>query len=282
MNSARPLPSAISLYANALLRIGRGSAAAELAAPLRSEPYTVVLDRDVLAAYNRHCGYPTGSFPLAYLYVLANGTQLALLNDPRCPYSAAGLVHRSVSIAWDSAAPKASPGRVRVQATLTDMGTSQDGGRNIQISCEIADESGILIGDIVSGFRVRGKGSKKATKSPLSTPASSGDTETIRFESGRGVAYAKLSGDWNPIHLSRLTARLFGFRRPVVHGLDMLSSVAARSAVANPRRIEARFRRPVLLPATTRIIRGGSPQEASFSLASMDNSVVHMEGTLFA
>src|SRR6266487_1403229 len=34
-----------------------------------------------------------------------------------------------------------------------------------------------------------------------------------------GRRYAAVSGDRNPIHLYRLTAWLFGFRRPIAHGM---------------------------------------------------------------
>ena len=34
-----------------------------------------------------------------------------------------------------------------------------------------------------------------------------------------GRRYAAVSGDFNPIHLSPATSRLFGFRRPIIHGM---------------------------------------------------------------
>ncbi len=42
-----------------------------------------------------------------------------------------------------------------------------------------------------------------------------------------GRAYGSLSGDRNPIHLSALTARLFGFSRPIAHAMYLVARLEA-------------------------------------------------------
>ena len=42
---------------------------------------------------------------------------------------------------------------------------------------------------------------------------------------GLGWNYAKVSNDYNPHHLSRLTARFVGYPKPMIHGLWTLSKV---------------------------------------------------------
>jgi acyl dehydratase len=72
-----------------------------------------------------------------------------------------------------------------------------------------------------------------------------------------GRRYAALSGDFNPIHLSTLSAKLFGFKKPIAHGMFTLArAISAYTAnQENPNaleinRVDCRFKKPVLLPNT--------------------------------
>jgi acyl dehydratase len=66
-----------------------------------------------------------------------------------------------------------------------------------------------------------------------------------------GRDYAKASGDYNPIHLTALSARAFGFPRAIAHGMWTLARAA--SALQPPKRlasavISGEFKLPMLLP----------------------------------
>ena len=43
----------------------------------------------------------------------------------------------------------------------------------------------------------------------------------------RGKAYAKISGDYNPIHISKNLAKLFGLKRDIAHGFGVLAQALA-------------------------------------------------------
>jgi acyl dehydratase len=102
-------------------------------------------------------------------------------------------------------------------------------------------------------------------------PQGEGWTELKRWglRGSQGRRYARAAGDYNPIHLWRLTSRLFGYRRPILHGL-CLEAMVAHALIEGPllgdpqllRRLRITFRRPVLLPAELRLLvqqgeRGG-------------------------
>ena len=61
-----------------------------------------------------------------------------------------------------------------------------------------------------------------------------------------------MSGDRNPIHTSRLGARVFGFPRTIAHGMwskaRCLAALAPRLPAAYT--VEVAFKRPVPLPST--------------------------------
>jgi acyl dehydratase len=69
---------------------------------------------------------------------------------------------------------------------------------------------------------------------------------------GTGRAYGALSGDRNPIHMSALSAKAFGFPRAIAHGMYTAARALADVGVArgDAYRWTVRFAKPVLLPGT--------------------------------
>jgi acyl dehydratase len=59
-----------------------------------------------------------------------------------------------------------------------------------------------------------------------------------------------VTGDYNPIHVSRLLARLFGFRRDLVHGMWGLARATAgleELADDGPVRVDVAFKGPLYM-----------------------------------
>ncbi len=101
-----------------------------------------------------------------------------------------------------------------------------------------------------------------------------------RLAGNLGRRYAAVSGDHNPIHLYPLSARAFGFKRQIAHG--MWSKARCVAAFANrlpdAARVEVEFRKPVFLPGTvafgSRKVDGG----LDFSLTDPRSGKPHLVG----
>lgn len=104
-----------------------------------------------------------------------------------------------------------------------------------------------------------------------------------------GRSYARVSGDWNPIHLWALSARPFGFRAPILHGF----ATAARAAHSlidlhlhgDPlalRRMRIAFRAPLELPCTASLSVCESAGTRWFRVAAPGEGTVYAEGTFGA
>jgi acyl dehydratase len=115
-----------------------------------------------------------------------------------------------------------------------------------------------------------------------------GWAEMARWElpGGAGRRYARVSGDYNPIHLWPWTARPFGFRAPILHGF----ASAARAAHAlvegrlggDPaalRRMRVAFRAPLPLPSTAVLFTADTAAERWFRVAAPEGGAVYAEGT---
>jgi len=92
-----------------------------------------------------------------------------------------------------------------------------------------------------------------------------------------GRRYARVSGDHNPLHL---TAKAFGFRRQIAHGMwskaRCLAALAGRLPDAVT--VQVAFKKPVLLPGTVAIGAARSSDGYEFSLTSPSNGAPHLLG----
>lgn len=110
-------------------------------------------------------------------------------------------------------------------------------------------------------FLARAERSARSTREAVPrskpAPAAVGTASTFAAIGSIGRDYARVSGDYNPIHLSALTARPFGFKRAIAHGMWTLARVAAELEPAWPKgasRMAIEFKQPVLLPAQVRLV----------------------------
>ena len=77
----------------------------------------------------------------------------------------------------------------------------------------------------------------------------------LELSSDLGRRYAPIAGDYNPIHLYPITAKLFGFKKPIIHGMwtvaHLLSRSVPRLELTQVGRMSVRFKRPLSLPLSS-------------------------------
>jgi hypothetical protein len=105
------------------------------------------------------------------------------------------------------------------------------------------------------GKRDDGADAKKPKTRPT-VPADAREISFLRIPENAGLDFAKLTGDFNPIHWLAPYARASGFRTVILHGFATFARAIEalnRSRFAgDPTRlkvIDARFSRPLVLPA---------------------------------
>jgi acyl dehydratase len=107
---------------------------------------------------------------------------------------------------------------------------------------------------------------------------------SFRAEAGLGRRYGQVSGDLNPIHVADLTARLFGFRAAIAHGMWSLARCAAELGAAvpasTPRQLEVQFRRPVFLPSWLSLRSARDATGVRFVLLDSQGEKLHLVGSL--
>ena len=102
-------------------------------------------------------------------------------------------------------------------------------------------------------------------------------------EADIGRRYAKISADYNPIHLSDITARLFGFKQAIAHGMWSKARCLAALQDKLPNSgysVDVAFHRPLFLPAEVVFNSAVNTQGESFSLQNKQSGVLHLLGQI--
>jgi hypothetical protein len=109
------------------------------------------------------------------------------------------------------------------------------------------------------------------------------NTCELNFPLGVGRKYAGVSGDFNPIHLTRWTAKFMGFKEAIAHG--MYSKALCLSAVIKqemqnskwvfaqtPMQFSTQFMQPIYLPTRCELRMNRNLNLIDFSLTSQSRS----------
>lgn len=223
------------------------------------------LDRlplDEVARYRTAFGFAGERVPLTWWYLLAQRAHLASMLDPRFPFRIVGLVHMENTLEEHGAA---APGQALVLRTVLRLLPPSASGALRCVLETSGSAHGAPVFSCASTYLVR-RGKRDGARPPEAGPALSGRALAHwTLDAAAGRRYARLSGDWNPIHLAGWSARLMGMRRPIIHGMHTLASSCA--ALENERgrhavRIECRFRAPV--PLGSAVVLRAAPAAGVF------------------
>ena len=231
-------PPSVSL-ARVFLKRGRGVEIPRIEASARSLPGDA-------AAYAAICGFASASpLPITWPNVLTAGLQRAVLTSAAFPLRLLGIVHtRQVITRKRHISPDEA---LSGSAWVEGFRPARSGGEfDLTVVVRAGEEEvwRILSRDLPGHGERRASPEEPAFKRTRSV--------RWRLPADLGRRYAAVSGDYNPIHWSWITARPFGFSRAIAHGWWTLARALAELDGDLPEAVtvSARFRAPVPLPST--------------------------------
>lgn len=277
-------PSLLSSYARAARqRPGRADAVPEQVLRLAG----VVPETSRVAAYAQVCGDRLGpDLPPLYPHMLGFPLQMALLTDHHSPVRAMGLVHVRNDVVVSRGIPLGSPLDLEVEMRPPRPHRK---GRTVDLVAR-ALVDGEVVWHSVSTYLSRGKPSGEAGGAEGAADAERGaggapepdlrPSAQWRLPGDLGRQYAAVSGDRNPIHMSPLTARAFGFPRAIIHGMWTAARclAALEGRLDAPYRTVVEFRSPILLPGTVEFWSGLAPDRTAFAVRARGKDRVHLTG----
>lgn len=199
-----------------------------------------------LQAYRRACALPDdGMLPMTYPHVLAGGVHMAMLLHPDFPVKMVGIVHLANDI--ELFIPLPADARLALDCRL-ESGRSKPRGDEFRLVTEALWNGKLAWRETMNFLAPAPRNPPRRQPEAPSLPERR-DAWSVPADTGR--RYARVSGDWNPIHLAAMLARPFGFPSAIAHGMwTVARCLASLSEVpAGPgARLDVRFLKPLLLP----------------------------------
>lgn len=231
-----------------------------------------------LQAYRKLCHFGDDShLPPTFPHVMAFALQLQLLTADDFPFPLLGLVHLNNRIRV--VRPLGGIGTLRFSVFVDNLQPHAKGA-TFDLMTEAEDSLGLLWHErsrmLCRGVKLEGEPPAVDTPEPLPL----GELTRWYADSDIGRRYAKVCGDYNPIHLSALSARLFGFPQAIAHGLwNKARSLAALGEHLPAANIElfVEFRKPVRLPSEVHLSASAAGSSGEWVLNGA-GGIEHMVG----
>ncbi|VVO44107.1 MaoC family dehydratase [Pseudomonas fluorescens] len=239
----------------------------------------VDVDHKRLEAYRRVCGFVgNGLLPPTFPHVLAFALQMQLLTAKNFPFPLLGLIHLANRIRV--LRPMGGVSSVRVSVHVQNLQPHAKGAV-FDLITTLEDPLGLL-------WEAESRMLCKGVKLP-GEPIIEQENPTVALNeltrwwasADIGRRYAKVSGDYNPIHLSAASAKLFGFPQAIAHGLwNKARTLAALSEHLPASRVEiaVEFKKPVRLPSEVTLLSSTPGSSGDLQLVGTGD-LQHMTGS---
>jgi hypothetical protein len=268
-------PSLATLYPRAVLS-GFRRTGGELPDTAYSLP-GVRVDPSHLAAYDRVCGFRLGdALPATYPHLLTFPLQVKLMTAADFPFPLAGSVHVANRITQTR--PLSLADELELRAHVANLRDHPRGKQFDMVSEALA--GGEVVWTDVSTYLRRGGDPGAAEPKERREPPEPTATWAVPEDIGR--RYGEVSGDRNPIHLHKLTAKMFGYRRAIAHGMWTKARCLAafEGRLPDACTVDVRFKTPVLLPSKVGFAAAPDGDGWRFELFGARDGKPHLEGTI--
>ena len=203
--------------------------------------------------------------PVLYPHVMAGSMHMNMLSHKAFPIRLLGAVHLKNRIVQHSA--------ISIEETM-DFHSEIGAYRLVEKGVEFDFSTRVVVAgqtawEEVSTYFMAGKfggreNPSSETSFDLSKLESANDQGQWHVPANRGKQYAKITGDYNPIHMSSLAAKLFGFKRDIAHGFGVLAQGIQRSSawagvdMEKPLQVDVIFKGPVFLDSQVSLKEGNN------------------------
>jgi acyl dehydratase len=211
----------------------------------------VMLEAAEITAYAEVCGlHPEHGVPVLYPQLLTFALAMEFFGSEHCPWPAMGTVHLANHVVQHK--------RLNVGDTLrVEMCTGKliahEKGQIFNLEFAITRDDELVWEATQTLLRLGVKAPVGAEYASALTTESPLSHQTDFFAAADiGRRYGMVSGDLNPIHVSALSAKLFGFKQAIAHGLWTTARALAAVLPRQPLEravVTVEFKTPLYLPS---------------------------------
>jgi hypothetical protein len=252
------MPSLSKLYVNAAATAARrrvlGTSTGRELPQCSHEVRGVKADVANLTAYQHLIGETASDvLPAGFIHALAFPLAMSVMNRDDFPLPLLGMIHLSNKVV--QSAPVRFTEALDIRTRVEKL-RGHRAGTQLDVVAEVREAGDGAIRWLgVSSYLAKGVFLPGIDKpwAPSAPVAFTAPDPTALWQLGvdTGRAYAAVSGDFNPIHLSVLTAKALGLRRSIAHGMYLASRALADVGAAKGDAFswDVTFEAPVFLPA---------------------------------
>ena len=212
-----------------------------------------------------------------YLHTLVFPMHLRLMLNPDFPFALLGLVHIRNRIEQCQAV---EPGqRLALQCRFGDSRRTEKGWQ-FDIESEVSCNNQTMWRATSTNLYRITDSSPRAESAGYQAGFTVSAQRKLSLDADVGRRYARVSGDYNPIHLYRWSAKLFGFKRHIVHGMWSKAKCLSQLLHMNQQQFacSVKFARPVHLPSCVQFLQSPDAAEQDFAVTSQDGQHLHLQG----
>ena len=278
---------AAQLYAGALLSSRKRPGVVKALKPVTYVRPAVTLDAADVAADAKVCGFkPEVGVPVLYPQMLTFPLAMEFFASAHCPWPAMGTVHLANRIRQHA---RLNVGDVlRVEMRTGEL-LAHEKGQVFTLEFAISRDADLVWDGTMTALRLGVQNPVgKPYASALGSEADLSCQATFNAPADIGRRYGLVSGDMNPIHLSAPSAKLFGFRQAIAHGLWTKARALAAMLPRQPidkAEVTVEFKTPLYLPGraslwATRQVQGSLPHNALFEVRNAKGDKPHLRAQL--
>nr|WP_174505686.1 MaoC/PaaZ C-terminal domain-containing protein [Acinetobacter sp. Marseille-Q1620] len=236
------------------------------------------VDPKHLKAYNEVCGFKNdGQIPAIYLAVLSQSLQMHMMTQEAFPFAILGLVHIRNQIKQTR--------QIWLNEDLTlscTFGELKPHDKGVQFdfitTAKVGDE---VVMEGLTTYLARQKTDGTVLEKAKDESKVELDVQDIwNVTENTGRRYAAVSGDFNLIHIHALTAKAFGFKQAIAHGMWSKARALASLSLPEAYEVDVHFKLPMYLPSIVEFLTGEENQAIDFLIRNQKNQKPHVAGRL--
>jgi hypothetical protein len=224
------------------------------------------LDDQMIQRYHQFINWDREELAPTLPYALLTHMQFSMVTDKRFPFSPFGLIHKNERI--ECLAPL-KKGKWEMHCSIP-LFRRVEKGYEIEVVSILKIDGEIAWRSTTTAFKQLKKGISRYRFDPIDPQGK----EVWTLTPNHGFQYAKLSNNFDLIHISKITAKMMGLKNPIMHGMwTAARGLSSYRYLKYPFQIDFRFVAPIYLPSNVIF----QEKENSFNVYSEDGHRLHLE-----
>lgn len=235
------------------------------------------LDIDHLEKYQKVCGLQHyGHVPALYFAMLSQSLQMQMMGEADFPFPILGLVHLRNQIKQHRLVLRHEI--LTLSCRYGELWQHAKGlAFDFVVTVKVEDE--VVVESLMTYLFRQNK--EKSNEEAIDI-ADYVLNDQWRVAENTGRRYGLISGDLNFIHLHKLGAKPFGFRRAISHGMWSKAKVLSHFHLPNAYEVDVWFKAPMYLPSKVELLTKVQGECTNFIVRDVKTKKVNLIGHLKA